>query len=491
MALALRNHRYEIPAALAGILANPRLRNELMAQARARGGELANVVRNWYNNLGNDNDYNFQDEYDDPQQEPDSTNNMDTQVDAPPTVNAAASSNSNLGARPSHGRLKGNTTTKFGWERKFFERDIFRSRKVETQDMLWGFSQWPIKDSLGQYIDLKRWSNCYGVVYRPEQTGNDPTKLNIFNFYGDHINPCQVSIADHCYAQPVNFYVHQFIDKKILSEKGGALRNFVKVRLLKFSVKIQFVTRNQNIVDLNNGAFHLVERFSGAPQIFSAVASRICPATDGVTHTKYWVYRDMYGDFLNPENIQILNPPNDSKASVTAQDKLPRTAHHIRAYDNNLCVCGDSEPFFFERQINAQSNYYITPQKIWDMRENNIAVLVNTIEGQYGSSTVINQVPEYYNLLVVPCNVVWYESDLIRIGGTDAAPLKGHVILSGMTTSLSMTFNATWEAFNYNHKGEMQATTLTTTVTDPLELAELNYNVGLRTMESQLIKNVI
>lgn len=402
------------------------------------------------------------------------TDNQQTQINAPQLMSSSGSNS--IGGL---GKFKGNTSTKVGFEKYFFERDVFHTRKILNRDLLWGFSSHPIKDVNGNFIKLDKWNNSYGLVYRPEVGGSEVGALNIFNMFSTNLTnnayEYYVSPSDHCYSHAINFSVGDFIDKKILSEKGGALRNFVKVRLLKFAVKIQFITRTYNAYELNSGLFHVAERNSGAPPVYSAHANLESSSHLTQQH-RYWVYRDKNGDYFDQNTYQIPNIPPDAVAGNTV-DKLPRTCHQIRAYDNNLCVVSDSEPFFFEREIKSQGNYYITPQKIWDMRQNDISVLVNTIENQFGSSNIIQNEPEYYSLLVVPCNVAWFQSNLIKIRGTDAAPERGHVILAGQSTQLALTYTATWQGFNYNHKGEMQITTLSTQ-SDPYDIAEMNFRAS-------------
>ena len=420
--------------------------------------------------------------------EADSTNDENNNNTVNITGNSMGMSlgGSNTG-RP--GRFLGNTSTKPGFEKHYFERDVFNSRKIMTRDLLWGFSSFPIKDVNGNHISLSKWTNCYGVVYRPEITGNVPKEINIFQaFNKTATSELYVSLSDHCYSHAINFSVGDFYDKKLLSEKGGALRNFVKVRLLKIAVKIDIITRKTSAFDLNNGLFHPAERFSVASPTFSAHSNYNVEATEP-RHHKYWIYRDINGDYLNQATMNIPNIPPDAEVSKP-EDTLPRTCHQIRAYDNNLCVASDNEPFYFEREIKPQGTYYITPDQLWSMRQSNIAVLINHIEHQYGSSAIVESLPEYYSLLIVPTNVDWYESHLIRLGGTDQAPIKGHLVLAQMATQLAITCTATWQGFNYNHKGELQKPTLFSTQTEPLRLAEANYLASQSVSKNQINKGL-
>lgn len=419
------------------------------------------------------------------QMEADSTSEQNTQ---PNTIMGVTNSSSS-GNSGALGTFRGNTSTKIGFEKYFFERDVFHTRKIINRDLLWGFSSWPINDVNDNHLKLKKWSNCYGIVYRPEVTGNDLQYLNIFNMFSKDANDSQyeyyVSPSDHCYSHAINFSVGDFIDKKILSAKGGALRNFLKVRLIKFAVKIQFITRTFNAAELNNGLFHVAERYTNSDPVYSK-HQNLESSSHLTQQHRYYVYRDKNGDYFDADKLHIPNVPPDAVAGTTV-DKLPRTCHQIRAYDNNLCVCSDSEPFYFEREIKPQGTYYITPQKIWDMRQSDISNLVNVIENQFGSSSIIDSEPEYYSLLVVPCNVAWFESNLIRIGGTPDNPVRGHLLLAGQSTQLAMTFTATWQGYNYNHKGEMVVSSFTTQ-TDPLELAEMKYKANEKIMKNQILK---
>ena len=123
------------------------------------------------------------------------------------------------------------------------------------------------------------------------------------------------------------------------------------------------------------------------------------------------------------------------------------------------------------------------------MRQNDISILINTIENQYGSSNIIHNLPEYYNLLVVPTNVAWYQSNLIRVGGNDVNPVRGHILLAAQTTQIAITCTATWQGFNYNHKGEMQITSFTTN-TDPYDIADLNFKARSVVEKNQINKGL-
>lgn len=387
------------------------------------------------------------------------------------------------------GKYKGNASTKSGWENYYFERDILHSRKILSRDLLWGFSSFTTQDLDGKGITLNKWGNCFGQVYRPEVKGNDARLSNIFNSFNTQ-GETYVSVSDNCYSHAINFSVGDFFDKKVLSEKGGALRNFAKVTLVKFAVKVQIITRRKSTVDWNNGMYHCAERANpGAAPAFS-VHTNYESVQSTPPDTKYWIYRDKNGDYIDAAKLDIPNTPPDA-ADGALQDKLPRTCHQIRAYDNNLCVCSDSEPFYFEREISPNGPYYITPQKIWDIRQNNMAVLVNTIEHQYGSSNIISSLPEYYNLLIVPCNVDWYQSHLIRLGGTDADPTRGHLINSDIATQLAITCTATWKGFNYNHKGQMQVQAFNTVTTDPLDIAEMQFKASQTSISNKIDKNIL
>lgn len=466
---------------IAAIMAHPYAREQVMQIARNVGNHLGETARNWYNNVGQD------DGDDDTQQmEPDSTSDQTTQNDAGAPVEARSGANSSIGAL---GVFKGNTSTKIGFEKYFFERDVFHTRKIHNRDLLWGFSAYPIPDVNGNYLKLKKWGpGSYGNVYRPEVTGNDTSTLNLFNMFssntGDNKFEYYVSPSDHCYSHAINFSVGDFIDKKVLSEKGGALRNFLKVRLLKFAVKIQFITRTYNSYELNSGLYHIAERDSGASPTFS-VHQNLEASSHLTQQHNYYVYRDKNGDYINPENkYQIPNVPPDANPNAN-EDKITRTCHQIRAFDNNLCVCSDREPFYFEREIKSQGTYFIPPGRIWELRTFDIATLVNTIENQFGSSNIIQNEPEYYSLLVVPCNVSWFQSNLIPIYKDQ----RGHVLMAGQSTQLALTYTATWQGYNYNHKGEMQFQTIETK-TDPYEIAEMHYNAGETLFRNQALKGL-
>lgn len=481
--MALAHRRYQLPAALVAALGNPAIRQQLENLARQAGNGIGNAARNWYNNLGNDpdNNYEFNDEE---RMEPDSTSAVESQINAPPLQNKTAMTQ---GASGSLGKYRGNTSTKIGWEKYYFERDVFHSRKIHTKDLLWGFSSFPILDVNGKFIRLSKWSNCYGVVYRPIPITNDPALLNIFYDFGPDSH-CLTSMTDHCYSHAINFSVGDFFDNKVLSFKGGALRNFVKVTLVKFSVKIEIKTRNKSILELNNQIFNNIEKYSGADPVLSNYNNPRSEQQPRLNE-KYWIYRDINGDYIDQTTLDIPYAPPDAKAGVTV-DALPRTCHQIRAYDNNLCVCSDDEPFYFEREISPQGPYYITPQKLFDLRTSNMAVLVNTIEHQYGSSPIISSLPEYYNLLIVPCNVDWYQTSQYKVGGTDASPINGCVVLSNMSTQLAITCCATWKGFNYNHLGEMQVQTIHTKVTDPYDIAEMKFKAQQNLVSNSVDKNL-
>ena len=386
------------------------------------------------------------------------------------------------------GKFYGNTNTKPGFEKYYFERDIFNSRKIITRDLLWGFSKHAIKDVNGAYIQLDR-TNAPGVVNIPSDLGTDSLKINIFKPFSDNEQGCNVSIADHCYSHAINFHVADFFDKKILSENGGALRNFVKCRLLEFSIKIDIITRSKTAHDLSNDIYNVYERANGIEN-FTKVTTIRGPQEDA--SQKYWIYRDLHGEYLSnisteaAQNIPITPP--DSKLGVMV-DTLPRTCHQIRAYDNNLCIASDNDPFYFKRTIKSSGSYYITPANIYAMRAANISLLVNEVENQHTNNLVINSLPEHFNLLIVPTNCEWYMTHSMPI---ITAGAKGRIICASKSTHLAITCKATWQAFNYNHKGVLEsAGKFESNNMEPLDLMQLNYKANTINQHNKINKNIL
>lgn len=389
--------------------------------------------------------------------EADSTN----QIEAPGTSEARSGGTATgVGFR---GKLAGKTQTDIGYEKHYHERMEAHSLKLRTFFYTWGLSPWgPTGSPTGESLKfLLPWSNYPGLVciYNTDQS-TSPDAVNAFMPLEQQRN----SIQEHIYGNAINFYIGDFFDHKTLNDpvatntKKGVLNNYRKIRLKSFTVTITPKSYKQTTFEANPYLFDKAEH-AMVPFKDNQSFSKVKHITDiayDLLPQDYWVYRDIYGYYNNSTTGLIPAIPPDSKSTATAPDAIERTVYQIKAFDNQVQIMNDQKPFSFTRTINPQGSYYLTPNNLWDNRNKPIANLVNELEGQTGAATnsMINKFPEYFNFVFAPINppIKLSHRLVISCNSTGGNVKDGTIPMVQCSTSLHVKFQATWEAFDFDHK---------------------------------------
>lgn len=481
--MALNRHRpYDVP---------DRYRQTIDPEST---GEFAsNMARNAWDYWNEQGDFSRPSKWqkqDVQKMEADSTNNAES---APISSDISKSASTNgVGFR---GKLTGNTASNFGYEKHYHERAEAHSLRIRSYFYCWPLSKWSKENVNGDKIgQLYGWSKYPGIIYSRYSTMSSSTDLNNLFRPWEQINN---DIADNIYAMPINLYVGDFFDNKILQDpsssntKKGILNQYRKIRLKSFTVTITPKSFKQNAFEANPQLFTLAENDAvkyEPNQSFNKIKHIVDSDSGDSYRQDYWIYRDIYGYFQdNSGTIPAI--PQDAKFTTVVEDTIPRTVHRLRAFDNQVEIMNEGKPFSFTREINPQGAYFMTPFNLWNNKKNSIAALVNELEGQIGSATssYVNKFPEYFNIVFAPINpaIKTIANLVVTCEASGANPVTGFIPLVQLTTRLHIKFQATWEAFDFNHTA-MPITYSNEVIYDPLQMAEDAYLAEMGHRESQI-----
>ena len=144
---------------------------------------------------------------------------------------------------------------------------------------------------------------------------------------------------------------------------------------------------------------------------------------------QYLVYRDSDGDFASNGLIK----PNPEYETTDTEALPSRKLQSLRKKDKTIDIVSDG--FSFTRKITSGGPYYITPDKVWSLRDKSMSSLINEIEGQSAdSSRNLIKWPEYFNFLIAPLN-----ADMVMCKGTNNA-----AITPNFHTEVHVKTTATW-----------------------------------------------
>ncbi|RNA04596.1 hypothetical protein BpHYR1_052481 [Brachionus plicatilis] len=150
---------------------------------------------------------------------------------------------------------------------------------------------------------------------------------------------------------------------------------------------------------------------------------------------KYYIHRDVYGEFSTVGGLIPLDPEYNSGSTI--ESKPSRKLQSLSQRDHCSDIVKDG--FSFTRKVQSGGPYYLTPQEIWDLRETSISVLKNEIEGQSAdSSGNLNKWSESFNFLFAPLNAH------LAQGKLDDGTNKGVVLTPNFHCELHIKTTSTW-----------------------------------------------
>lgn len=447
-------------------------------------GDFAPIPKRLKNNNDEDQDM-----------DPDSTSNegMQNQIDAPSMTLVGGET---VGG--TKGKLIGNTVSNKKYEHYYHEDQMGHSKKLRQDFYTWGMSIYGRKDpATNNTISLVKWGTVgtgglapAGLIgIKGVDIENTNKSMNCFRPWGNNVT--NIDLAENIYSNAINFYLRDFIDNKLLNNSGtkGFFTSYNKFRLNKFTVEITPRTQHHSVRDVQPHLLNFARNNNGWQgdlagselSIFEKAANTSPSETE---HIGYYFYRDLYGTYVDSSG-NIAYTPNTALATYTAStnDSTPREQYVIKNLDRNLTYVNDGEKFSFTRIIKPQGSYYFSKDAITSNLGQNISTIVNKLEGQFGSDTIVSKLPEYFNLLFVPgtCKIEWSEyTKLNNVHG------KGYIIYPNIATQLEIKTTATWEAFDYNYSDNSVQS-----LTDPLDKAILNYEVERSIQLGKLNRGVV
>lgn len=265
------------------------------------------------------------------------------------------------------------------------------------------------------------------------------------------------SICNQVYAQPLNFRVRDFIDHKTLNANRGRLSQYEKVSLAEIHVEVELHTKKGSAFD---NEWYMIK---WAAMTQPTVAEMRGAKKDLTWNPQYLVYRDANGDY----STQEANIAFNTEYTTPATEMQPsRKLQSLRKKDQTTDIV--TKGFSFTRKITSGGPYYLTPQKIWELKDDNIALLINEIEGQSADSTGnLVKWPEFFNFLVAPLN-----SDMVMcpIGTTTA------VLTPNFHTEVHVKTSATWLAMQ---NSQVSGTVGFSAKSDPYYKAQVKTNLEI------------
>lgn len=325
-----------------------------------------------------------------------------------------------------HGTFHGNTQINKIWEKNRWEREFIHSENEKTMVTYWAMSAFN-SDFLA---DDKPFVKDYSTTGGTTKTGIvflDDGYTNITMKY-PHNSETGSSVSDLVYATPINFYVRNFLDYKTLNVDGGRLRLYNRIILESITVDITIHTKAGGF---NKNEWYLQKMLTDQTEI-----NRIRESYKDFTWVpRYFVFRDAEGDY----GTQGLIKANSEFTSPLIENTPSHKIRSLKLKDKTSTVV--TNKFSFTRQVASGGPYFLTANKIWELRNSSISSLINEIEGQSAdASGNLQKWPEYLNLLIAPLN-----ADMItfRINNSNGT---GVVITPNFHTEFHIKCSAKWSA---------------------------------------------
>ncbi len=384
-----------------------------------------------------------------------STKKDDTQVDQEMEVQLSSSGMTNaLGHR---GSFVGTTQRSVGYEEYRYERNDFYSIKRKDMTIYWSMSS----DEPGY---------DYGIpTVAPHMVGTFRSGL-VFQKIVNKVmqypygHDSLVSLSGLVNAVPLNFLLWDFFDDKLLTSNGGKLREYKKLSLLKIHVDITISTQHTSAF---NNAYYITtwKEHPLDPPVDMNASYDLSKYPNKSWDPKYLIFRDVYGDYLNSDNIIPLSSDEFNGGT----NKPPRNVQKLQQEDHTISVVGNK--FTFTKEVQAGGPYFITPANIWASRERTISNIINEIEGQSSAgSGMLSRFPEFFSFLIAPLNAPIASMDNGQAGN------RYTTFTPNIYTQLHVKTRGEWLGIDYQGGTFTIPTTLKS---DPYFQSESNFNAEL------------
>ena len=479
-------HRVVAGGAAAGALG-------LIGQQIARRGAnhiIDNVGRAW-NNFRQDQRHDRQDEARGGDQEVPQESTLENSAPQGMMESRGGAAAAGIGYR---GALTGNGQYHQGYSHHYHESIDLHSRKVKN--LTWCYSLFAPGNNPNptNFAPIQAYGNNFfgqGYIDNNINAGVNigPATPFAYNPNSTITNSTRFSLQDpanNVCCNPINFIVDDFVDNKLLdfdNTQKGIMSNYIRLRLKNFTIQISPVPFGVSFVDQRPDIFINNVKTEGKtyeqPGIFSPSTSTVptntayaSVARQNYVDQDYWVYRDVYNDFTT--EADLTNVPAYPSAAQNDGAWQKRSVHSVRNLDTYLSIMSNKEPYSYTREINSKAAYYIPVAQLVNLKNTNIQVLVNYLEGiTPDNAGIATGLPESFNLLVGPCQAEMHK--VVFNDGGEGGKTFIHVT-PRITTSLYIKTLATWEAFDFQYTtgpqkiGEFTSTKVSETITKHEEL---------------------
>lgn len=324
-----------------------------------------------------------------------------------------------------HGSYFGTAQRHPGFEKSRLEREVVKTHNRRDEIVYWGMStfqtDYDSKPPWGADL-LLTGTQKTGVI----RVSTDFLNAQLLYPYNATVT---TSFSNQVYCVPLNFTVRDFFDHKTLNQLTGRLRDFEKISLAEIHVEVEIHTKK-------GSAFENEWYLSQWQNLQGVKIENLRAAKKDLTwKPQYLVYRDADGEFsTSSSNIGV----NTEYATNNVEQKPSRKIQSVRKKDRTTDIV--SHGFSFTRKVTSGGPYYLTADKIFALRDTNIAALINEIEGQSAdASGNLVKWPEFFNFLVGPLN-----SDFVMAPVVENNVFTTAFLTPNFHTEFHIKTSATW-----------------------------------------------
>lgn len=381
-----------------------------------------------------------------PEPDPDDDDGIDysptVEVDPSPGTSSDARMGGSASGIGYRGPLTGNTQLHVSYGSHYHEIQELHSKKIRAKHYVWGF-----KTKVGA-------SDTTTPLWRPADPRYNGVGLwNVSdigeNAFANFSQVADVDLIDYVYSHALNFRLDDFIDNKLLNQTGtaGLMTQYLRFRLKSITVEIVPSTYNGGVL-AKVEPLEFLSNVDGNSDRNQEI--QIMYMTEKQPHHSvnldYWVLRDVYNDYTTtttPFDIPIRPP----ESNTTTLDNYSRACRSVRNFDTYLTVMNNEKKFSFTREVVTKANYYLTLAQIQALRNQNVQVLINALEGLDGAGGIATALPESFNLLFVPCSGPM----ALFAQPFSTSSFSGPGVDLNVNTHLYIKTLSTWEAFDFNY----------------------------------------
>lgn len=472
---------------------------QLVQYARDAIGNAGSAIQGYYNNLGvqdrirQSQGYSQRGDQEVPNEDFEAENMDYGGNDAAMGVQSSGPTGigSNTGFR---GSLTGRGQTNDGYERYYGEGALFHSKRSLTALVPFGLSQWQKdrRDFFGTInpLPLRPFPglNTEGLVYTivDNTTQNSSDDRNIFNPWCFGSDFKEFNIGEHVLTRALNLSTNMLLDNKLGSGTKNLLAQYDKFRLHSFTIELQFESYHITPEESYPGFFESILNHAKwipgndvSDYNKNIILMRKSEKAEKNT-TRYLVYRDCDYLYSNSDGF-IENIPSDAINVSLSADIPNRAVWAVAEIDKNVSIINDLEKYSFTRKLNPQGNYFLDRTGVLGLKTSPISLdkLVATLEGANATGTLVKPLVEGFNLLYAPINahVRWYGPFKFAQSENANVPKEGIWIpLVQVTSKVTLTVRAEWEAWNYDYKGSgVNPQILSSEYSEPLEKLETDF----------------